>query len=188
MRIFKRLLALFLLVTLVLTASGCYVISAQRMWRVKGTYKLTVYTYTPQYERREGYTPRTYNYIEDEEYRYEVYLVVTGEATGYYVYKDASTAAYYKEIPLSYEYEEEGSKVTYVIYGGVTLADQSTGTDRLGVTRDHLGYSKPAFDFTQPFTEKSMRSEDIRLSFERVDRATDLSYAEKQLGTLTQKP
>ncbi len=188
MRIFKRLLAVLLIVAFALSASGCYVISAQRMWRVKGTYKLTDYTYTPQYEKKEGYTPRTYDYVEDEEYRYEVYLIVTGEATGYYVYKDANTEAYYKKISLSYEYEEGGSKVTYVIYNDVVLADQSTGTNKLGVTKDHLGYSKPGFDFTQLITEKSMRSEDIRISFERVNRATDLSYVQKQLGTLTEKP
>ena len=185
MRIFKRLLALALLVAFALTASGCYVISAQRMWRVKGTYKLTAYTYTPQYEKREGYTPRTYNYVEDEEYRYEVYLVVTGEGSGYYVRKDADTAAYYKTVSLSYEYSEDSQKVAYVIYNGV---DPIGGVNKLGVTKNHLGYSKPGFDFTQLFTEKSMRSEDLYVSFEKVDRATNLSYVEKQLGPLTEQP
>ena len=71
MKAFKHLLAVILTVALMLTFASCYTISGQEMRTVKGTYQLTHYTYTPKYERKEGYTPRTFNYLEDEEYQYE---------------------------------------------------------------------------------------------------------------------
>ena len=82
MKLLKRITSVFLLLAVLTTTVGCYVISAQRMKNVKGTYKLTQYTYIPQYERKEGYTPRTFDYINDEEYKYEDYLIVTGESIG----------------------------------------------------------------------------------------------------------
>ena len=85
------------------------------MKSVKGTYKLTNYTYTPQYERKEGYTPTTIDYIADR--GYEVYLVVTGESEGYYVHKDNEVEAYSTKVSLTYEYDQDdSSKVSRVQY------------------------------------------------------------------------
>ncbi len=185
MKMFKKIVALLLLAAVLATTVGCYMVSGQKMKTVKGTYKLTGYTYTPSYERREGYTPRTYNYVEDEDYKYEDYLVVTGTSTGYYIHKDANNPAYVKEVALSYEYStEDSSKVEYVIYNDVLTAGNNTGVNRLGVTKNNLNYSKPGFDFTQLFTGKAMRSEDISVRWEKVDKATDLSYVQAQLGSL----
>ncbi|MBQ8268666.1 MAG: hypothetical protein IJZ24_03155, partial [Clostridia bacterium] len=76
MKTIKRLLSVILIASSMLTLAGCYMISGQKMRNVQGTYKLTTYTYTPKYERKEGYTPRTFNYLEDEEYQYEDYLII----------------------------------------------------------------------------------------------------------------
>ena len=185
MKLLKRITSVFLLVAVLTTTVGCYVISAQRMKNVKGTYKLTQYTYIPQYERKEGYTPRTFDYINDEEYKYEDYLIVTGESIGYYVHKATGIEPYVKEVTLRYEYsQEDSSKVAYVIYNDALNAGDETGQNKLGVTKNGLNYSKNAFDYTQLFTEKKMRSEDISVRWERVDGATDLSYVENQLGAL----
>lgn len=185
MKFCKKLIAVLLLMAVLATTAGCYMVSGQKMNTVKGTYKLTGYTYTPSYERREGYTPRTYNYVEDEGYKYEDYLVVTGTSTGYYIHKDANTPAYVKEITLSYEYSsDDSSKVDYVIYNDALSVNQDTGVNRLGVTKNNLNYSKPAFDYTQLFTGKAMRSEDVSVHWEKVDKATDLSYVQNQLGAL----
>ena len=187
MKIAKKLFAVLLLIAVLATSVSCYMVSGQKMDRVKGTYRLTGYTYTPSYERKEGYTPRTYNYIEDEDYKYEDYLVVTGTSTGYYIHKDVNTPAYVKEITLSYEYNsEDSSKVEYVIYNDVLTAGSNTGVNRLGVIKNHLNYSKPAFDYTQLFTGKAMRTEDVSVRWEKVDRATDLSYVMRELGALKQ--
>ena len=185
MKLLKRITTTILLIAVLTTTVGCYVISAQKMRNVKGTYKLTQYTYIPQYERKEGYTPRTFDYINDEEYKYEDYLIVTGESTGYYVHKATGVEAYVKEVALRYEYsQEDTSKVSYVIYNDALNAGDETGQNKLGVTKNSLNYSKNAFDYTQLFTDKKMRSEDISVRWEKVDRATDLSYVNEQLGAI----
>lgn len=185
MKRLKYFVTSLLVALVVLMSFGCYMVSGQKMDRVKGTYKLTDYTRIPQYERREGYTPKTINYLTDEDYQYEDYLVVTGSGSGYYVHKDVNTSAYSKEITLSYQYDEENnSLVEYVVYNDSVSVNASSGVHKLGVTKGYLNYSKPAFDYTELFSKRSMRSEDINVRWERVDKATDLSYVEKQLGTL----
>ncbi len=182
----RILLVILLIIAFAVNMAGCYMISGQRMDKLKGTYKLTSYTYTPSYEKREGYTPTTRNYIEDEKYLYEDYLIVTGGSTGYYVHKEANAPAYVKEVTLSYEYNaEDSSKVEYVIYNdALTVSSSTNNGNRLGVSGNTLNFSRPAFDYTQLITNKSMRSEDLNVRWEKVDRATDLSYAKAQVGEL----
>ncbi len=186
MKKFRFLLALLLVIAFAAALTGCYMVSGQKMDKVKGTYKLTHYTYIPSYERREGYTPNTTDYINDEEYLYEDYLVITGGGTGYYVHKDASGEAYVKEVMLSYEYNaEDSSKVEYVTYYDALNAGSTTNNgNHLGVSKGGLNFSRPAFDFTQLFTGKKMRSEDLSVRWEKVDKATDLSYVKKQISSL----
>ena len=185
MKTVKRLIPILLLTALILTLTGCYMISGQKMRTVKGTYKLTSYTYTPKYERKDGYTPRTFNYIEDEEYQYEDYLVITGTGTGYYVHKEAGSPAYVKEVTLSYEYDDEdSSKVEYVIFNDALTVNKDTEFNRMGVTRKALNYTKNSFDYTELLTKRPMRSEAMTVRWTRVSRDTDLSYVEEQLGEL----
>lgn len=182
----RILLVLLLVIAFAANMAGCYMVSGQKMDKVKGTYKLTNYTYTPSYERREGYTPNSRDYINDEKYLYEDYLIVTGGSTGYYVHKEANAPAYVKEVTLSYEYNaEDSSKVEYVIYNdALTVSSSTNNGNRLGVSGKVLNFSRPAFDYTQLFTKKPMRSEDLYVRWEKVDRATDLSYAKAQIGDL----
>ncbi len=183
MKLLKRMLAVLLTVSLLMTLAGCYMISGQKMKTVKGTYKLTVYSWIPKHEQ--GKNPGTVDYLTDERYLYEEYLVVTGDGMGYYVHKDANTPAYAKEVTLSYRYNaEDSAKVEYVVFNDALTVNSDTGTNRLGVTKNRLGYSLPAFDYTELFTKKKLRSEDITVRWEKVDKATDLSYVEEQLGTL----
>lgn len=182
----KRLLAILLIVTMLFSTASCYMISGQKMNKVKGTYKLTTYSYTPKHERRDGYTQKTYDYVNGEEYLYEDYLIVTGSSTGYYVHKQVGEDAYVKEVTLSYEYsQDDSSKIEYIIYNdSITVNGDGGGLNRLGVNRDTLNYTKASFDYTELFTKKEMRSEYLSVSWQKVDRATDLSFVEKQLGTL----
>ncbi|MBE6926349.1 MAG: hypothetical protein E7461_05840 [Ruminococcaceae bacterium] len=182
----RILLVALLIVGFAVNMAGCYMVSGQKMDRVKGTYKLTNYTYTPSYERREGYTPKTRDYINDEKYLYEDYLVITGSGTGYYVHKEANAPAYVKEVRMSFEYNTDNSSlVDYVIYNdALTVSSSTNNGNRLGVSKNILNFSRPAFDYTQLFTNKPMRTEDVYVRWEKVDRATDLSYAQKQVGEL----
>ena len=185
MKILKKSLVLLLAISIIASLCSCYTISAQKLDNVKGTYKLTHYTYTPSYERKDGYTPTHRNYITDEKYLYEDYLIVTGSNTGYYVHKAKDTEAYSKEITLSYQYSiEEPSRVEYVIFNDALTVNSTMGTNKLGVTKNGLNYYKGGLDYTELFTNRKMRSEDISVRWEKVDKAIDLSYAQSQLGTL----
>ena len=185
MKTLKRSLVLLLIISILASLASCYIISAQKMDNVKGTYKLENYSYTPSYERRSGYTPTTYNYVTDEKYMYEDYLIVTGGPVGYYVHKDASGEAYVKAINLTYQFsQEDSSKVEYVTYNDALTSSQTNGINKLGVTNNALSYSKSAFDYTELFTKREMRTESISIRWEKVDRAIDVSYAQSQIGTL----
>ena len=185
MKKIKVILSVLLIAALLAAMSGCYVIRGQKMDKVKGTYKLTNYTYTPSYERREGYTPDRRDYINDEKYQYEDYLIITGSGSGYYVHKQVGAPAFVREVTLSYEYsQEDSSKVEYVVWNDAISKNQTSDIYRLGVNGKSLNHSIAAFDYTQLFTKKQMRSEDLYVRWEKVDNATDLSYAQKQLGTL----
>ncbi len=185
MKLLKRSFAVMIIVALMLSFAGCYTISGQIMKNVQGTYKLTHYTYTPKYERKEGYTPRTFNYLEDEEYQYEDYLIITGTGMGYYVHKEVNSPAYVKEVTLSYEYNyENSSKVEYVIFNDAVSVNEDSGFNKMGVTKNALNYTKSSFDYNELFTKRPMRSEAIMVRWTKVSRDTDLKYAEKQLGAL----
>ncbi len=185
MKTVKRLFTVILSVALMLTLVGCYTISGQKMKTVQGTYKLTQYTYTPQYERKEGYTPRTFNYIDDEDYQYEDYLIITGTNMGYYVHKQVNAPAYVKEVTLSYEYDtDNSSKVEYVIFNDALTVNENSGFNKMGVTKDSLNYTKNAIDYTQLITKKPMRTEALTVRWTKVSRDTDLKYVDKQFGQM----
>lgn len=183
----RKIISALLIVTLLaVSLSGCYIVSGQKMRNVKGTYKLTTYTYTPQHERKSNSTAPSYDYVNDEKYKYEDYLIVTGTSTGYYVHTEAGGDNYIKEITLSYEYDsEDTSKVNYVTYNdSVSVNSDEGGRHRLGVSKNSFNYSKSAFDYTELFTKREMRTESISVRWEKVSSAADLSYISEQLGEL----
>ena len=180
MKLFKATWTALLAMIITVCASGCFMVSGQKMKDVKGTYKLTNYIYTPKYERKEGYTPKTVDYLAD--YGYEVYLIVTGNGNGYYVHKDNETPAYAKQALLSYEYDEDDSSmVEFVSYS----LDYSGTWNKFGVTKNKLNYSKPAFDYTELITKKNMRSESVDKDWQKVSSAIDLSYVQSVFSDLT---
>ena len=175
MKKMKIFLSMLLMVLLMVASAGCYVVQGQRMGKVKGTYELT------SYYRTNGKTNATTNYLETQ--GYQVYLVVTGNSSGYLVYKDNDEGvSYYKTLSLTYTYQEESDnklgglfeKVEYVTF-------QYAGEEqKFGVTSDHLNYSRPAIKLSD-----KIYSDDLGIGWTRVDKATDLSYAEAKLGALT---
>lgn len=186
MKKLRYLLSLLLIIATLASVTSCYFISAQRMSKLEGTYKLTSYTYTPSHERKDGYTPKSYDYVNDEEYMFEDYLIITGESIGYYVHKDASGEAYVKEVTLSYQYsEDDQSKVAYVTYNdSVSVNNDSGGIHKLGVANGMLNYSKSSIDYTELITKRPMRTESLSVKWEKVSKKTDLSYVEGELGQL----
>lgn len=182
MKRIKSLVVLLLLLATLISMTSCYFISSQTMDKLEGTYKLTSYTYTPKHERKEGYTPKRYDYVNDEEYKYEDYLVITGTGTGYYVHKDAKGECYVKEVTLSYEYSTDNpGKIDYVTYNDSISVNQTGGIHRMGVAKGNLNYNKQAIDYTELFTKRPMRTEALSVRWEKVSKATDLSYVRGQV-------
>ncbi len=153
----------------VFALSSCMLVQSQKMENVKGTYKLTSYTYRPAYDS--GKTPpNTINYVQDR--GYERYLVVTGSSEGYFVHKDNDTPAYSMKVQISYEYDtEDTSLISYVYYKESASAEAS----KLAVTRDSFNYSVPSITLFGRVTSETS------ISWKKVDKATDLSYVKTQL-------
>lgn len=168
MKKLKILLSVLLVSLLMLASTGCYVIQGQRMWRVKGTYELTTYT------RTNGKTGKVTDYVNT--YGYKVYLVVTGSGQGYCVYDDNETEPYYYPCSLSYKYNAENSKlVDYVSYA------YNGKSQDFGVTKNGLNFSRPSIKLSE-----NVASDGLSVSWKRVSRKTDLSYAEDQFGALAE--
>lgn len=168
----KKLLGILTAVMLIAIAilPGCYVIQAQKMKDVKGTYALSHYSIT------DGETNKTTDYV--EQYGYEEYLVVTGTSQGYLVHKDNNQAAYSIPVTLSYEYDEEdSSRVAYVKFNTST---SSSDQQKFGVTKDSLSYSRPGINIGIAHTDT------INKSYKKVDNAIDLSYAKSKFSSVTE--
>ena len=164
-----RILSLVLTLTLVVAfASSCYIAMGTTMKKAKGTYELTSYSIT------DGKTNEVRNKITEDGVK--VYLVVTGESRGYYVYQSNDTPAYYREVNLSYEYSEEDSKkLTYVIY----RFDGADSDQRLGVNAGSMNFSRPAIKLSD-----KIYSDGISMSWKKVSSAVDLSYVTEQMGEI----
>lgn len=187
MKKIRVILSVLLIAAMLAALSGCFVIRGQKMHNLKGTYKLTNYTYTPQYEYKGSPTRTGTDYINDEKHLWEDYLVITDSGMGYYIHKAVGIPAYVKEVSLSYEYsEEDSSKIEYVVFKDVLTTTAESGKNRVGVNGNVLNYSKSAMDIPklEILGGGYIRTEDISVRWEKVDDATDLSYVKGKLGEL----
>ena len=179
----KKTIAIVIVLSLLLplVMAGCYASKPGKMSDLVGTYQLTSFTrtYSTDPKDEEGHTePR--DLIAEREIE-ACYLVVGDQGEGYYVYatKDACTV---RKVRITYTYsEDEPDRVKEIYYtdGGSDSGTNYPGkfTERLGVycTRKEksLSYSSPAI-FGQKYSQSA--------KYTKVDKATDLSYASKQLG------
>ena len=107
MKKLKIVVISLLLFVLAFSVTGCYSVVPQKMWRVKGTYRLTNYSFST--------SGVSVDYLEQKEI--VAYLVVTGKSEGYYIYQDKDTPATMEKVNLYYEYStEEPDKVAYVTF------------------------------------------------------------------------
>ena len=138
------LCTLFAAALISVSFSSCYIVQAQPMEVLKGTYQLTLYTTTNKHfvKNEEGKeVVKTDVTDKIEENGYEWYFVVTGTDRGWFVYKSNDNAGYAKEVSLRYEpSSEDSSKYTYVHYKDQSDSDE----DLMGVTKDYLKQARPA--------------------------------------------
>ena len=167
MRKLKVVVISLLLLVITFLVTGCYAVQPQRMWKVKGTYRLTNYGYTS--------SSVSINYLEQKEI--VAYLVVTGKSEGYYIYQDKDTPVYMEKASLSYEYStEEPNKVAYV-----TLKTQdSIFSKKLGVQKKRL----KAYDGSQIIIQVgSASTSNVDYTWEKECFLTNLWWVNYKMGT-----
>lgn len=110
MKKLKLVVISLLVLIMAFSVTGCYTAVPQKMWKVKGTYKLT------NYSRTMGKNNSTStDYLKEKEI--VAYLVVTGKSVGYYIYQDKDTPMTKENVSLRYEYStDEPNKVAHVYY------------------------------------------------------------------------
>ena len=169
MRKLKWLTTMLLVAMVMLLSVGCYIISGQKLSKVKGTYQLTSYT------RTNGKTNAVIDYLSRD--GYQAFLVVTGENEGYYVSRDNETEASYRKVSLTYTYStEDSSKLEYVTYRFAGSDEQ-----KLGVSYNTLNFSRPAIKLSE-----TIYSDGLSMTWTRADKAVDLSYVQAQWGTVAE--
>lgn len=169
MRKLKWLTTMLLVAMVMVLSVGCYIISGQKLSKVKGTYQLVSYT------RTNGKTNAVTDYLSKN--GYQAFLVVTGENEGYYVSRDNETEASYRKVSLTYTYStEDSSKLEYVTYRFAGSDEQ-----KLGVSSNTLSFSRPAIKLSE-----MIYSDGLSMSWNRVDDAVDLSYVQAQWGTVAE--
>lgn len=172
----KKILGVFLCLIvgfLFALSSGCYSIKEQTKQDIQGTYKLTRYYKTATSKDTE------HDYIVEK--GMTCFLVVDGSGKGYYVYKDNTTPEY--AIPAVFNFEEsQDNQGKYTMLSYQTEINSSV--ERLGVTRKALNKTVPIF--TGSLLNGSCTTEYyIYTDYEKVDKATDLTYVKKQLPNVT---
>ncbi len=178
MKKLSAILASLLLGVCSIFASGCLLTQAQPMKNIQGTYKLNRYDQEDkEYDENDNIQTTITSLMETR--GYEFYFVVTGNNRGYYAYKSNEKSAYVREVELQYEQgsnEENAGKYAYVKYKDYTATEYET----MGVTKNHLTEDEIAICW-KPFGEPVI-SPGYNISWEKVDKATDLSYVKKQWG------
>ena len=193
MKTMKRTIALCLLLALFAAAlTGCYQIRAAEPDQIYGTYELVTYTHSVTKENTgetaEGESnTETENMIET--HGITSYLVVIDSENGYYYYKDNETPAVCYKVSISLlesSDEEEKGKYTYLTF---SYGNESV---KLGIVAPSgIFSSKTRLNVTHPEWRGNLIAGNVRYAgsthtvFSRVNKATNLSYLEKQVGKVT---
>lgn len=174
-RILSFTLVLILILSVVATFSGCYVVKSGKLSQIAGTYQLT------------GYSGKT-NYIEDR--GITLYIVIKEDGTGYYAYKSNTTEPHIAELRCSFTSDPENP-------GTYSYVELSFGN---GAEPCKLAVNAPAWDVGTNLNSQTVVWKPVvwgepvevdyhlSVSFKRVDRATDLSYINRNFGTYSPLP
>ena len=180
-KIYKIVSVCVLAVLILSMLCACYYVDAGKMSKLKGTYKLT---YCVKDTAFDGDVPNSAeNLLETK--NIVAYLVITGETYCYYIYKDNETGLYCKQVKATYTYsQEERDLIEYFEYNdGVS-----------NISRDYPGSGSEKFAFhsknknlnyhtiTHKVNGKVWVRTGYEVDYDKVNKATDLSYVEKELG------
>ena len=179
-------IALILCVPFVMTA--CYVSNPAPLKDIVGTYELTTFNIGSIDEKDAEGNAVSHDQIKEN--GAVGYLVIKADGTGYQVYKDKNNPLRVLEIKITFNYDgEEAEKVNNIEYtSGITYSTKETlsnGKPQSPINgREKLGVNFKAFNkkltFNNPAVFKSTISQNV--VYKRVNKATDLSYVQKQIG------
>ena len=156
---------LALLLSLSTLLSGCYVVRSGKMKQIEGTYELTSYS---------GLT----DYIAEKERT--LFMVIKADGTGYYAYKDNSTAPHIAEIRCRFIADEESSgKYAYVEVNFIGGTDYEKLAVSASGEYTNLNSRTLRWKNTSKLSEGTYT---VNVGFTRVDDATDLSYVNEHFG------
>lgn len=169
-KIKRRVVSCAMLVILIFSLfslCGCYVVNSGKMKNVEGTYLLTKYSTRKDHIEVDGVT---------------LYIVIRADGKGYYAYKDNDTSLYFS--PLRCRYTSDTEKSGYYSYVDIDFTgdgewqtfgiDSRTFEKRLNSSKNV--YKGNIFEGTWGVDYT------ISVGFDRVSKATDLSYIKKALG------
>jgi hypothetical protein len=138
-------------------------VNSVKLKDVVGTYKIT------------NYTSDGVDLIAKKQI--EAYLVINSSGKSYYVYKDSKTDLYVREMQIRLVQDtENSSKYAYVEY----KLDHQGDYEKLAINKKILN----AHTFHYDWRNGELYQYQDYLTFEKVNRATDLSYVQKCLGEL----
>ena len=170
---------------LTLALGGCYISNPADMDELIGTYQLTAYTRRPKNAEAEDENA-TINMI--DEYGITAYLIIKSDGFGYYVYKDNDEEVEAYSIKINYSYDEENSDEIKEIHyddGAYSSGEAFPGKGKETLGLNFKKKSKRLTYFV-PSSDLFKRDYSQSVEYTKVDDATDLSYASKQVGkTLT---
>ncbi len=163
-----------------LSAYGCTMSQPGLMKKLKGTYRLTKFS--------RNYTN------EDEQLdilardKIKAYLVIDGTEFGYMVYSDESSPLSSRQVRTTYIYDGDTEKISQVVYEAEKTEKALFGEERLGFMSraEELNRSTPHLVWENRAFKIDYNDSVV---WEKVNKATDLSFVQKELGqTLNTAP
>ena len=175
----KTVLSAIILVAMCFTLTSCYVSHPTAMKKLVGTYELTKFTRKAK-EAPSEEEPKDLL----KENGVKAYLVITADGYGYYAYKDNDTQLKVYKVTITYEYDSEDvSKVRLINYNDGVY---TTGTKAPGTGSESLGVNFRLFKRELNYSFQAVLGNKFAQSviYKKVNKATDLSFVEKKLGSL----
>ncbi len=181
------ILAALLFALSLVTLASCNLIQAGKLSDIAGTYVLEEYTVTTKYDSQGNEIPVEERPVADkiEEYGIVEYFVITEDGYGYHVYKDNDTALYCKEVKQVYEFDDEDP----ALIEKITFCDGALDENEYYIqSRKHtMTANSSAWHSELKIGKRTIplgKNDSITVRLKRVSKKQDLSYVEKQLGTL----
>lgn len=173
----KKRLA-FILAALTLLCALCCVLCAcnpAKLSKITGTYELSIYS------KQANSSAEVQNLIEERGIK--AYLVIRDDGKGYFVYEDNDYTLSAREVMLDYTYSsDEPEKVM-----SITISDKKEwSNNKIGwhnTLRVNYQGRRECYLTYQKLAVGSLSPQSGTTTYTRVSKATDLSYAQKQLAT-----